>query len=33
MRPIESRVDPGSPSYAANRDASLALVETLRERQ
>ncbi len=33
MRPIESRVDTGSPAYAANRDASLALVETLRERQ
>jgi 3-methylcrotonyl-CoA carboxylase beta subunit len=33
VRPIESRVDTGSPAYAANREASLALVETLRERQ
>ncbi|HSL58368.1 MAG TPA: carboxyl transferase domain-containing protein [Acidimicrobiales bacterium] len=32
MRPVESRIDTGSAQFAANRDASLALVATLRER-
>jgi 3-methylcrotonyl-CoA carboxylase beta subunit len=33
MRPIETRIDTGSAQYATNRDASLALVDTLRQRQ
>ena len=33
MRQIASRVDTGSAQYAANRDAYLGLVATLRERQ
>jgi 3-methylcrotonyl-CoA carboxylase beta subunit len=33
VRRIESRIDAGSSAFATNRDASRALVETLRERQ
>ncbi|MDP6979134.1 MAG: carboxyl transferase domain-containing protein [Myxococcota bacterium] len=33
MRPIESRIDPGSSAFATNRDAYQALVETLRARE